>query len=364
MLAVLIVGTAPAVHADPTAQEQYWLELINRARSDPAGELARMVNFSSSSSFGSPASNDPNIAAALAFYGTNAALLNAQWATLTAAPAIAWSDTLGNSAAIYSQAMINHDQQSHMLDTTATNEQDALTDRVMAAGYSGNFLDLGENLFASTASVWHGHAGFLLDWGDDDNNPLNGFGTGIQSPASHRDITFDRVFKQVGIGIIDSGIPSGNINATGPLVVTQHFGNTYRSSAGSFYSDAILTGVMFDDHVLADNFYTPGEGIAGASILVYDNLTNALLASGSTNSVGGFNIVLSGLLAGRQVRVSAPDGGVADQLFTLTGFTTDASVYGAPVTFTDNIHSAILVPEPGTIGLLGVVFLMRRRRRL
>lgn len=360
LLAALSVGIARPVCADPTAQQQYWLELLNRARSDPAGELARLVNFSSPTTFGSPKSNDPDIAAALAYYGTNAALLASQWSTLTAAPAIAWNDTLAGSADLYSQAMITHDEQSHMLDTSASNEGDALVDRVLTAGFSTQFLDLGENLFASTTSVWHGHAGFLIDWGDDDSNTLNGFGTGIQNPATHREISFDRVFKQVGIGIINSAIPGTNVNATGPLVVTQHFANTYRHTGAFYFSDAILTGVMFNDSVLGDSFYTPGEGIAGATIEVYDNTTSALLFSGTTNSAGGFNIDLPGLLAGREVRVSAPGAGVADQLYTLTGFTAN---YGPDVTFTDNIHASFIVPEPGALALLAALLMAPRRRR-
>jgi uncharacterized protein YkwD len=362
-LAVLLCGSVMPAMADPTAQEQYWLELLNRARSDPAAELSRLVNFSSPTTFASPASNDPAVAAAIAFYGTNAQLLATQWSTLTAAPALAWSDSLRTSAAGYSQVMINHDEQSHMLETTATNEQDAITDRIQAGGYSGNFLDLGENLFAAASSVWGGHAGFLIDWGDDDTNPLNGFGTGIQSPASHRDISFDRVFKQVGIGMVTGGIPGSNVNATGPVVVTQHFGNVYRQSAGHVYSDAILTGVVFDDLVLADNFYTPGEGIAGAPIEVYDDVTDLLLFTGTTNSAGGFNIDLPGLLANRLVRVLAPGTGLPEQTFTLTGFTTPTETYGAPVTFTDNLHAAFqVVPEPGS-ALLVVLLLLRQNRK-
>ena len=363
--AALLVGAALPAWADPTAQEQYWLELLNRARRDPAAELSRMVNFSSPSTFGSPSSSDPDIAAALAYYGTSASALASQWATLTAAPALAWNETLRGSAVSYSQLMVTEDEQSHLLGTSVTDVPTAVRDRILNGGYSSQYLDLGETLFAAATSVWEGHTGFLIDWGDDDLDSGNGFGTGIQTPALHREVSFSRVLKQIGIGLVTSGIPVGNVNATGPVVVTQHFGNTYRYSGGSYYSDAILTGVVFDDQVLADNFYTPGEGIVGAPIEVYDDATSLLLYSGVTNSAGGYNIDLTGVEAGDVLRVVAPGSGLAPQVLTLSGFTTPTEEYGAPVIFTDNAYASFqLAPEPGSIMLLGAfsMFCLGRRR--
>lgn len=360
----LLVGAARPSWADPTAQEQYWLELLNRARRDPAAELSRMVNFSSPSTFGSPSSSDPGISAALAYYGTSAAALVSQWASLTAAPALAWNDTLRGSAASYSQLMVSSDQQSHLLGTIATDVPTAVEERILGGGYSPNYLDLGETLFAAATSVWQGHSGFLIDWGDDDTNSGNGFGTGIQTPALHREVSFSRVLKEVGIGLVTSGIPGSNVNATGPVVVTQHFGNTYRFSGGSYYSDAILTGVVFDDQVLADNFYTPGEGIAGAPIEVYNEVTSLLLFSGMTNSAGGYNIDLTGIEAGDVLRVVAPGSGLAPQLITISGFTTPTDEYGAPVIFTDNAYASFqIVPEPGSAMMLAVLSLTCLARR-
>lgn len=364
-IALLLAGFSLPALADPTAEEQYWLELLNRARSNPAAELSRLVNYSSPTTFGSPASNDSGVANALAYYGTSASLLASQWSTLTAAPALAWNDSLGASAASYSQVMIDYDQQSHMLNTTESNEQDALSARIIQGGFGWNYLDLGENLFAAATSVNMGHAGFLIDWGDSDGDPNNGFGTGIQSPASHRDISFDRVFKQVGIGVVTAGIPGTNLNATGPVVATQHFGNTYRQAGSKYYSDSILTGVVFDDSVAKDDFYTPGEGLAGVTIQVYNSTTNVLLYTGTSNSVGGFNIEMPGVVANDVLRVVAVGTGLADQYYTATGFTTDPSVYGAAVTFTDNVHASFqMVPEPGSACLVAVLaFMVSPRRR-
>ena len=345
--------------ADPTAQEQYWLELVNQARRDPAGELERLVNYSSPTTFANPASDNPDVAAALAFFGTSASALATQWASLSAAPALAWSDALRTSAVNYSGLMVSHDQQSHTLDGLS------LDQRILNGGYGANYLDLGENLYASAKSAFHGHAGFMIDWGDSDTNGANGYGTGIQNPASHRQLLFDKYFKQVGIGTITSGIPTTNLVANGPVVVTQHLGSLFRVSGTTYISDAILTGVVYTDDVLANNFYTPGEGLSGETIQVYNNATNALLYSGTTNSVGGYNISLPGVTSGQVLRISASGLGLADQLVTISGFTEPAATYGAPVTFYNNVYAAFaVVPEPSSVLLIGGAFATFYRRRI
>jgi len=239
-------------------------------------------------------------------------------------------------------------------------------------GYNANHLLLGETLFATTASIEHGHAAFMIDWGDDDANPGNGFGTGIQSGSSngtgvtHRELLLAADAKEIGIGWVTEPQPTSQSNARGPYIVTQHVGSAYRFSSGRFYSDAILTGVVFSDDVLANEFYTPDEGIAGTVVEVYNQNTGTLLFSDLTNAAGGFNIALAGVVAGDVLRISAPGTGLADQVVTVTGYTTDVSVYGAPVEFYDNVYAAFaMVPEPGglTLACWALFFWCRQRRR-
>ena len=85
--------------ADPTDVQQYWLELINRMRTNPAAELERLTNYSvPGSTFANPASDDPFVNTALQYYNTSASVLAAQWAALTPAPALAWNGLLSDSA--------------------------------------------------------------------------------------------------------------------------------------------------------------------------------------------------------------------------------------------------------------------------
>lgn len=340
--------------ADPTADQQYWLELINRMRRDPAPELDKLVNLTSPSTWDTPKSDDAFIAAALDYFGTDAATLTAQWSTLTAAPPIAWSSALSQSAVTYSNVMVTQDQQAHNLDGNT------LSQRVLASGYSPNWLQFGESLFATTESVIHGHAGFAIDWGDG-NGGAAGFGTGIQDPALHRLTMMDISFKEVGIGFQSISIPGTNVEATGPIVVTQHFGTSYRSGGATPISDAFLTGVIFSDNLLADAFYTPGEGWAGIVIQVFDDLTNTLLASGISNSAGGFNLLLTGLTSGITYRAEAVGTGLDAQTFTLNERTED---FGTPVTIFDNVYASFMaVPEPGSACLILIATLFSQKRR-
>ncbi|MBN8421620.1 MAG: hypothetical protein J0L73_22075 [Verrucomicrobia bacterium] len=347
-----------AVGDDPTAEQQYMLELTNRFRSDPQGELAKLVNFSSPGVWDSVKSDDPSIAFALNYFGTSASDLATQFSSLTAAPALAWNSALNVSATTYSNLMVTADQQAHSLDGLT------LDQRIVNGGYSANWLGAGENLFASAQSPFHSHAAFVLDWGDG-NGATAGYGNGIQSPAGHRDLLLDASMKEIGIGFQDISIPGSNLTATGPYVITEHLASQFRFDGTTYFSDAILTGSVYQDTLLADAFYTPGEGLAGELINVYNDTTGILVASGFSNSAGGFNITLTGLTDGVVYRVEAPDTGLAARTFVLTEHTDN---YGVPVLVYDNVYESFaVVPEPGSLLLCfvaGLSLLGFRSRRI
>lgn len=360
-LALLAAGLGSALAfplsaADPSPDQQYWLELINRMRRDPAGELARLVNFDSPGVWASSKSTDPSVQFALDFYGTSAAALQSQWTSLSPAPPLAWNTFLSASAAAYSDLMVERQQQSHTLDGLS------LSSRILSGGYSPQFLEVGESLFAATQNVFHGHSAFALDWGDDDSNPANGYGSGIQTPALHREVMMARELKEIGIGFQSGIVPPGNGGAPGPLVVTHHFASRYRYTGSQYVSDPVVTGVVHSDSVFPDAFYTPGEGVAHAMIQVWDTFTSSLVTSGLTNSAGGFNLLTPDLVLGRTYAVRLADGSAPDVLFTASGSVAD---YGAPVLVFDNAYASFLVvPEPGSafFCLLSALLLSHRRR--
>ncbi|MCP5558222.1 MAG: PEP-CTERM sorting domain-containing protein [Verrucomicrobiaceae bacterium] len=356
IVALFCGGASRLRAADPTAEQQYWLELINRMRMSPADELNRLVNFSSPGVWAATKSDDPDVQAALDYFGTSAADLQAQWNTLSSAPALAWNSHLNESATSYSNLMVTSDAQEHDLDGGD------IVSRINTAGYT-QYLDAGEALFSTAKSIDHGHAGFAIDWGDG-NGAGAGFGNGIQDPAGHRENMMFPFFKEVGIGFQSIAIPGSNNIANGPYVVTQHYASSYRYTGSNYVSDAILTGTVFNDALLADDFYTPGEGIAGIAVDVYHVASNTLVASGFTNSVGGYNISLAGLIADEEYRVTAPATGDADQFFSLSSH---PEIYGVTsVEIFDNQYARFqTVPEPaGPLLVLtsGLLLLNRRKR--
>ncbi|MDI1315551.1 CAP domain-containing protein [Prosthecobacter sp.] len=353
--ATLLSGIATA--ADPTIEQQYMLELTNRFRSDPQGELAELVNFSSPGVWAGTKSNDASIAFALNFFGTSASDLATQFSSLTAAPPLAWNSALNISATNYSNLMVTSDQQAHSLDGLSLNL------RLINGGYSANWLNLGENLFASAQSPIHNHAAFVIDWGDG-NGATAGYGNGIQNPAGHRDLLMSAAMKEIGIGFQSIAIPGSNVTAIGPYIVTEHLASQFRYDGINYISDAILTGSVFQDTILADAFYTPGEGLAGQVINVYNDTSGILVASGFSNSAGGYNITLTGLTDDTVYRVEALDSGLAARTFTLTEHT---DFYGVPVLVYDNVYESFsVVPEPGSLLLCliaGLPLLGFRTRR-
>jgi FG-GAP-like repeat/Cysteine-rich secretory protein family len=235
--------------AQPTAQEQQMLELINRMRLSPAAELDLLLN-----------SGDAAVANALSYFNVNISTLTQQWGSLLPTAPLAWSNQLSDAALGHNQQMIMAGVQSHQLPGEAQ-----LGQRANNASYTG-WNALGENIYAYADSVFYGHAGFAIDWG-------NGPG-GIQSPTGHRDNTMSTNFREVGIGI------TAATGALGPLVITQDFGN--RSDLNG---KAWLLGVAFKD-LDRDRFYDVGEGLSGITVQVIRSgattpiVTNTLTAGG------------------------------------------------------------------------------------
>ena len=80
--------------SNPTAQEQEFLELINRIRTAPVAELDLLLNSSD------PIANAA-IDAALKQFQTNRNTLRSQWDKLNPAAPLAWSSALNQAAATH-----------------------------------------------------------------------------------------------------------------------------------------------------------------------------------------------------------------------------------------------------------------------
>jgi hypothetical protein len=250
---------------DPTASEQYMLELTNRMRLNPAAELGLLT-----SSLGDPArSFDSDVDGAMRFFNTSGTLLQQQWGSLTPAPALAWNANLYAAAEGHNGQMIAFDEQSHQLPG-----EPGLGQRANNAGYTG-WSSLGESVYAFARSVFHGHAGFAIDWGNDTG--------GIQDPPGHRESMMNPAFREVGIRVQDIGVVAGR--SVGPLVISQEFG---RRSGNTF-----LLGVVYGD--TTNDGYSVGEGYGGVTITISSALpgTGSQTITTSSMSAGGWQVQIA-----------------------------------------------------------------------
>lgn len=228
----------------PSDVEQYMLELLNRARANPSAEAARLgIDLNE----GLPA-------------GTISA---------DAKQPLAMNPNIVDAARTHSRWMLDNDVFSH----TGANGSNP-GNRIANAGYAaaGTF-GWGENIayrsqkptapppVSTTAGE---HADLFIDAGI----PGRGHRTNMMASS----------FKEAGIGIA-----AGEFNTFNALMSAQNF--------GYFGSASFLTGVAFDDAVTGDDFYTPGEGLAGVTITAVragDGLTRSI----ATWATGGYSLPL------------------------------------------------------------------------
>ncbi len=210
-------------HGAPSAAEQLFLALINRARANPQAEADR---------YGLDLNDglDPG--------------------TISTAPKppLAMSPALINSARLHSQWMLDNDVFSH------TGEGGSETrDRIEAAGYPlGSSWQLAENIALRGTSGAVDQAAFVLQQHE------NLF----RSPG-HRENTLSPGLVEVGIGAV-VGLYTDDDEEFNALMTTQNFA---RSSASPVVSPGcrFLLGIVYED-VDGNGFYTPGEGMAGVTV--------------------------------------------------------------------------------------------------
>jgi uncharacterized protein YkwD len=288
---------------NPTADEQLYVEYINRARADALVEAARLAD-----------ENDPLITSSYAFFGITGANIQAQFEYYVTsgliarhAQPLAFNANLLTAARLHTQDMLAIDEQTH---TSSANPPapfppgGSLGDRLAAVGYSP--LDAAENVFAFASTVAEGHAGFDVDWGHiaDLSDPafVPAFvGQGMQNPAGHRLNIHNAAFKEIGIGVL---LDDNSLNKVGPQLVTQDFGDPGNAM--------FITGVVYED-LNANDFYDIGEGRPGVRI----DVDGSAYFGVSTDS-GGYAVPVTG-------------DGVYDVLFSGGGFSsyqTSATIIG------------------------------------
>ncbi len=246
LFALLVVWGPPAhfviaadyYAGDPSAAEQYFLELVNRARLNPSAEAVRRGM-----------DLNQNLAA--------------NTITTSAKQPLAFHYALLSAARAHSQWMIDTDIFSHTGNGGST-----IAQRASAAGYPTTGAYIAENIGAST---------FLSSM----QATVDYIHEGLYESASHRVNIFRESVNETGIGLASGDFNFGS-SVHNALMATQDFAN----SPGT--PGPLLTGVVYGD-LDGDNFYDIGEGINGAKIVVEGAAYTA-----TTNAAGHWTIPVPG----------------------------------------------------------------------
>jgi len=257
----------------PTNEQQYMLELINRARADGGVEATRLGL--SGLQEGPPSINGE------------------PWTIQNSVQPLSWNPLLFNSAQNHARNLNNADQyflggSPHTFGGMTPSE------RIAAAGYSmanyngpttnAGFFPGPENIFefltqgigpfvgaTLIAGILQGHDGLFTD------QAVPGRG--------HRNTTMLPFFREIGIGITagrdnqnSPGQPNGQWDS---LYVVQNFGTQTNSLP-------FITGVAYQD-TNGNGFYDPGEGIGNLRVDVTGSNTFAI-----TSPSGGYSIAVPG----------------------------------------------------------------------
>ncbi len=259
--------STPYSHGNPTAEEQYMLELINRARANPEAEGIFLATTA-----------DSVIRFATDFFNVNLKRLKSDFASYAARPPMAFNPQLLASSRRHSKDMAINNFQDHVGSDGST-----INDRIADAGYSASALN--ESIYSNLVSTTlFAHAGLNIDWG---------FGVdGIQAGVGHRRniMGFGAIdYQEIGISIISR--TGAKAEEFGKLSITQDFGS--RPSSPDF-----LTGVAYYDEN-ENEICEPGEGIPGVRVQPTAGSRHAL-----TSASGGYAIPFSAATGASSVTFS------------------------------------------------------------
>lgn len=258
---------------NPTSEQQYMLELINRARANGGAEATRL-------GLSGLQEGPPSV-------GGEA------WTIQNSVQPLSWNPLLFNAAQGQATNLNNADQfflpvSPHTFGGMTPQQ------RIAAAGYSAanyngpttasGFFPGPENVAEAESQGSGPYVGVRLAAGVLDSH--NGLFTDLDTPGrGHRDTTMLAFFREVGIGISvgkdnqsNPGQPNGALDS---LYIVQDFGT--QTSQTPF-----ITGVVYQD-TNGNGFYDPGEGIGGIRVDVTGTSFFAV-----TTASGGYSVPVPG----------------------------------------------------------------------
>lgn len=214
-----------------SAEEQFMLELTNRARLDPTGEAAR---------YGITDLNQG---------------LPPGTITTTVKQVLAPNNLLDTAATDHSLWMLANDVFDH-IGVGGSNAED----RIRSTGYAVSGFWWGENLgqYMTTGTI-----GSL-------ETVIEGIHQALFQSAGHRANILRDVFREIGIGLEVGVFTNGGTDYNAALV-TQNY--------AQFGTEVFLTGVTYGD-ADNDNFYSVGEGVANVTFAIGATTTQTAAAGG------------------------------------------------------------------------------------
>jgi len=227
----------------PSAQDQYMLELVNRARANPQAEADLYL--------------DGNLNQGL----------SAGTISTDAKQPLAFNLNLNTAAEDHGQYLLDNNLFTHTGEGGTNSRQ-----RMQAAGYtftnpSGN----GENL------AWNGRTGSVNFTSFVEKNH-----EGLVQSKSHRTNLMNEKYDEVGISSLQ-GPFTPNSTTFNAVMSTQNF--AYSAASGPF-----ITGVAYTDAVNSNDFYTVGEGIGGITVTAVDIANSANTFTTTTWDAGGYKL--------------------------------------------------------------------------
>jgi uncharacterized protein YkwD len=272
----------------PTNEQQYMLELINRARANGAAEAARLQGSGSPPFSGGLQEGPPTIG-------------NEAWTINNTNQPLSWNTQLFNCAQGHATNLNNNDQfflggSPHTFGGMTPQQ------RIAASGYPDGFQTQytgpttqsgfvpGPENIATLENVGGGSftganliAGVLKA-----HNDL--FTDTSVAGRGHRSSTMLAFWREIGIGI-SAGTDNGQGNTWNSLYIVQNFGTQTSNTP-------FITGVVYQD-TNGNGFYDPGEGIAGVRVDVAGSNFFAISSSSGGYSVpvpanGSYNVTFSG----------------------------------------------------------------------
>jgi hypothetical protein len=299
---VKTVQTAASFYSigNPTDEEQLFLELVNRARLNPAQEGLLLST-----------TTDPEILRYVSFFNVNLDAFALAMSKIPPAQPLAMNAALTAAARVHSVDMFNNTYQEHNSPIDGTNPYD----RAVAEGYPPDAFAVAENIYVQAQSVLHGHTGFEIDWGND-AAAVNG----MQNPPHHRETIHSPGLREVGMGVVlgeRSALPGEDHQDVGPLLITQDFGQVQKADQHPF-----ITGVAYFDFN-GNGQYDLGEGLGGVTVTAEGSNIAAITAD-----AGGYAIPVT---PNRTYRVTFSASGIESKQFDAIVATNNVKVDFKPL---------------------------------